>query len=420
MKKSLTLTLALLVCAVTVGASSASTSSLINQISASEADKAQKEAQADSNNRGVVLSSDTSASAKEASVAESAAVAKNEVKAEIKKEAQPAPEPSAIKMSPTSESQATAAAPAPTSAESAAPAVAANPALSGYPIKPSPLAPTPEETEQTLLVSGEWLKANRTKVLLIDARPESLFNSGKGHIPGAINAPWTYFANTTVATGTDTWGSIYKEATMAKRLGALGIDGKKTVIVYDDGGGWGQCGWTVWILRQCGIKNAKILEGGLMAWNKVGGEYTKNKTVVKPAVFKLTKYVDGYNVTTEWLKNNLGKPNLKLIDVRTEMEYKGKIAPFQEKRRGHLPGSIHIPREDFIDDNCEVKPLEEIREMVARYGITTDDEIVCIDTAGVRASFTALVLQCCGFNKARGYDSGFQAWAGHKELPLEQ
>ncbi|HAJ93512.1 MAG TPA: sulfurtransferase, partial [Synergistaceae bacterium] len=88
------------------------------------------------------------------------------------------------------------------------------------------------ETEASLLVSAEWLKKNKGQVVLVDARPESLYSGG--HISGAVNASWTYFANMNAQAGTKKWGAIWQPSTMAKRIGALGINGKKTVVVYDD------------------------------------------------------------------------------------------------------------------------------------------------------------------------------------------
>ena len=61
------------------------------------------------------------------------------------------------------------------------------------PLKPSPMQVGEPETKESLLVSAEWLKKNKGQVILVDARPESLYSGG--HISGAVNASWTYFAN---------------------------------------------------------------------------------------------------------------------------------------------------------------------------------------------------------------------------------
>ena len=114
---------------------------------------------------------------------------------------------------------------------------------------------------------------------------------------------------------------------MAKRIGALGVDGKKMVIAYCDAGGWGQSGWTLWILRQAGIKNAKILEGGIGAWKAAGGQVTKTKNTNKAVAFTIKQYVPNYTATTEWINNNIGKPGLVILDVRTKPEFLGRSAP---------------------------------------------------------------------------------------------
>ena len=286
------------------------------------------------------------------------------------------------------------------------------------PLKPSPMQVGEPETKESLLVSAEWLKKNKGQVILVDARPESLYSGG--HISGAVNASWTYFANINAQTGTKKWGTIWQPSTMAKRIGALGINGKKTVVVYDDAGGWGQSGWALWILRMSGVKNAKILEGGFTAWKKEGGAVSRTVHKNKAVAFSIPKYKEHYLVDTEWINNNLGKNGLVLLDVRTLAEYQGKIRPFQEKRAGHLPGAIHIEMQNFVQDQYHFKEVEEIVELLKKHCITPDNEIVVYDTAGVRAAFVTMALRYAGFHKSQCYDEGFQAWAGNPELPLDK
>ena len=365
-------------------------SSTMDQIVKEEAEKAAKEQEASPNNRGVVTASPEDVK-KEAAAADSdpAAPAKSE----------PAP----------------AAQPAP-AVQPAAPAAGAAEIPAGRPLKPSAMQAGDPETRESLIVSAEWLKANRGNVILVDSRPESLYSGG--HIPGAVNVPWTYFANMNAKQGTEKWGVIWPAATMAKRIGALGINGKKMVVAYCDAGGWGQSGWTLWILRQAGIKNAKILEGGISAWKAAGGQMTKTKHTNKAAAFTIKQYVPNYTATTVWINNNIGKPGLVLLDVRTEPEYLGKIRPFQEKRAGHLPGAINIPRESFLTPESRFKPAEEVQALLAQHGVAPDSEIVVYDTAGVRSAFVTMLLRYSGFVKSQSYDEGFQAWAGNPDLPL--
>ncbi len=117
------------------------------------------------------------------------------------------------------------------------------------------ILPGHTETADTLLVTAEWLKNNLNNVILIDCRFASLYQAS--HIPGAVSAPWTYFVNTTAPNGSEEYGTILPAEQLAKKIGALGINGNRQVVCYSDTGDWGQGAWTVAVLRIAGITNAK-------------------------------------------------------------------------------------------------------------------------------------------------------------------
>jgi 3-mercaptopyruvate sulfurtransferase SseA len=285
------------------------------------------------------------------------------------------------------------------------------------PLNPSEMTAGTEETYESLFVTVDWLKKNLKKAIIIDARPESLYVGG--HIPGAVSATWTYFAKVNTRNGTRKWGVLWPEATMAKRIGALGINNKKPVVVYCDGGGWGQSGYVAMVMRASGVKNVKILDGGILAWKHSGGKMSRNKHKNKAVGFSLKKYKPEYIVDTDWLNDNIGKENFVVLDVRTPQEYAGKIRPFQERRAGHIPTAINLPMSELTNKEFAFKSREELTEIFRNAGLTPESEIVVYDTAGVRAGNVLMVLRYTGFLKSRCYDEGYQAWAGEPELPIE-
>ena len=277
------------------------------------------------------------------------------------------------------------------------------------------------ETHQSLLVSPEWLKANIDKVTLIDARPQSGYKGQQGHLPGAVNAEWTYFANMSGKVGSPNWGDVPDAATLAKRIGALGIDGKKEVSVYGDGGDWGNAAWVVWILRMTGLKNARVLDGGFTAWKAAGGKTSSVTTTNKAVTYPHAKFDPSYVVTTEWLKDNLNDFAIRIVDVRTDKEYSGEIRPFGEVRPGHIPGAINFPWNEVLTDDYKVMPLPELESVLLNAGFTDkDQEIVLYDTAGVRSSFMTMVFRIAGFKNARNYDSSYQVWCANPDLEIRQ
>lgn len=303
-------------------------------------------------------------------------------------------------------------------AEEAVQAQPETPALPGRPKAPSKLAAGAGETGASLLVDVDWLTKNISNVILIDVRPEATYAGS--HLPGAVNATWTYFANVNVPTGTMKYGTLWQEATMAKRIGALGVNGQKAVVIYDDGAGWGQAGYVTTIMRMCGIKNAKILNGGITAWRKAGGKVSTAKHSNKAVTFSVKAYDPKYVVDTKWVDNNIGKPNFKLVDVRTPQEYDGKIRPFAEKRAGHLPTAINIPMGEFSTSEFKWKSADEIKAILTAAGIQPSDEVVVYDTAGVRAANVLMMLRYAGYNNSRFYDESYQAWAGDQNLEIEK
>lgn len=350
--------------------------------------------------------------------AQKAAASQEITAAAVKPAAQKAVADGEAKLSGAAKPVLSSAGSAATAAAAAAQNLTDTAALAGRPLKPSEMKAGEPETAESLLVSAEWLKTHKGQVVLVDSRPESLYAGG--HIPGAVNASWTYFANMSAPTGTMKYGTVYNASTMARRVGALGINGSKTVVAYCDAGGWGQSGWTVWILRMCGIRNAKILNGGFTAWKQAGGAVTRAKSSNKAVALKVAAYKPNYLVNTEWINDNLGKPGLAIIDVRTAAEYEGKIRPFQEKRAGHLPTAINLELEKFVTSDFHYREVQEIKDLLAANNITPETEIVVYDTAGVRAAFVTMVLRYAGYTKSQCYDEGFQAWAGKAELPLEK
>ncbi|MDO4219594.1 MAG: rhodanese-like domain-containing protein [Synergistaceae bacterium] len=314
----------------------------------------------------------------------------------------------------------------------------AQPATTAAPAKATTIAPaatkaeeakTPETQDKSVIariknakvgienyfVSVKWLKENIKSCVVVDCRPSSLYKGG--HIPGAVNAEWTYFAKMNVPNGTEKWGTVLSPATLSARIGALGINASKTVVLYCDDKGWGQSGWALWVLKQTGLQKVYVLDGGYTEWKQNGGTVSKTATKAKPVAFKVTKYIEGFSIDTETLSKNLDK--VYILDVRTRAEYCGKIRPFQEKRTGHIPGAVNIEKDSVVNDENLVKVKAQIDELLSSVGIGKDKPIVVYDTAGVRSAFVTMVLCCFGYH-ATNYDAGFQAWAGNPDLPVEK
>lgn len=263
-------------------------------------------------------------------------------------------------------------------------------------------------------VSLEWLRLNMNGVVLLDARPASLYAGG--HIPGAHNAEWQSFSSMKGAPGSRGWATLLAQKSLAARIGALGIDGSRPVIVYGEPGTWGQDGFVALTLRMAGVQGVRILDGGWTAWRSAGLPVTKAVPKPRPANFAIRKYRDDLNATVDHIRERL--LSAKLLDVRTLEEYKG-ARYFSEKRGGHLPGAILVPYNQLVGRDGMLLPEPDLKALFQEAGLSPEDEIVVYDTAGVRSAYAAWVMLMLGYTNVRNYDGSFHEWAGIPELTVE-
>jgi thiosulfate/3-mercaptopyruvate sulfurtransferase len=271
-----------------------------------------------------------------------------------------------------------------------------------------------DPAKNVLFVDPAWLKSNLAKVVVVDARPEKAFHNG--HIPNAVSAPWQSFASMHGKPGDPSWGVLLPKDQLAIKIGALGIDGGKPVVVYSEPPGWGEDGRFAWMARMAGIPDVKILDGGFEAWKKAGGETSTDKPTASNQSYALSTLDDGLTATTDWIKARIGQ--IKIVDSRTKKEFDG-ATDYKEARGGHLPGAVLIAFEDMFNKDHSVKNTSELKQMFQAASLKPEDEIVTYCTAGIRSAHMALMMRMAGFAKARNYDASFYEWAGMKQLPLE-
>lgn len=270
-------------------------------------------------------------------------------------------------------------------------------------------------TASPLFVDARYLMDHHDQVVVVDARSEKAYK--KGHIPRAMSAPWQPFTHMDGKPGDPGWGVLLPPKDLADRIGALGIDGSMPVVVYADPPGWGEDGRFAWMAMMAGIENIRILDGGITAWKKAGGDTTRDEPNNPAREMVIRQWDETLDATTNWLQTH--KDTVKIVDSRSPAEYKG-VVKYGEARGGHLPGAVLISFDTLFVKDGILKSHSELKQIFQSAGLTPYDQIVTYCTAGIRSAHMALVLRMAGFEKARNYDASFYEWAGMKELPLEK
>lgn len=250
-----------------------------------------------------------------------------------------------------------------------------------------------------LVVTPAWLaqRSHHAALVLLDVRDETSY--GEGHIAGAIRLELAAMSRESDGVP----GMLLEEAEFAGQMGALGITGDKTVILYDDN--WSLAAARVmWALARYGHERVAVLNGGIDRWRDEGYLTVNKPSMVTATVFE-PQPADEHLATRQWLRQRLGEPGLVLLDTRAPGEF----------AEGHLPGAIcwdwlnGVP----LDSWNALRPAGELQEELARLGVTPEKEIVTYCQSGVRAAHTYLLLRHLGFPRVRLYDGSWLDWARH-------
>ena len=280
------------------------------------------------------------------------------------------------------------------------------------PAKPTVDSNSIVQSAQGIYVDTKWLKENLNSVIVIDANaPDAYAN---GHIPGAINIAWPMLSNMAPKQSEIGWGVVLGKNELGAKIASFGIDGTKTIVVYNDPKGLGEEGRVFWMFKIAGINDVRMLNGGIPAWKKSGGEISKEAAKVTPSNFKIASYDESRIATTDYVKANLKK--IKLIDTRSNDEYNGVSNHGENykgnKALGHIPGAIHIQYSDLYNLDGKIKNNRDLTAIFEKDGIKKGDEIITYCTVGIRSGFVSEILRMIGYPTAKNYNASFSEWAG--------
>ncbi|MDO4594950.1 MAG: rhodanese-like domain-containing protein [Tissierellia bacterium] len=261
------------------------------------------------------------------------------------------------------------------------------------------------ENESVLIAEVSWGDEKDSKEYL------------KNHIKNAIHI------NTDMIEEGPVWNLI-EDKKLIENVKNLGIDIDTKVILYGEDPE--PPARVCWALKYLGVKNVKILDGGLQAWKKENFPLEKGSVKVKPiSVFKAHKPLNPqFNMSIDQVVQKLeNDKDFKLVSVRSKQEWLGKESGYTYiPKAGEVKGAIWgkggsdaYTSEDYLNEDGTYKSWQDIQKMYEKLGFKADNNTAYYCGTGWRAAIPWIRAYENGID-SMVFDGGWNEWQMHDEL----
>ncbi len=204
------------------------------------------------------------------------------------------------------------------------------------------------------------------------------------------------------------------------KVGALGINNEKRVVVYDVYG-MQSAARTWWMFRFFGHENVSVLDGGLPKWINEGNKISSRPVTPSPTTFvcnRQPRLVKSLNDIKEIVKGEKGQ----IIDARSLGRFNGtEPEPRPSMRSGHMPGAISLPFTKFLDPESKTYiSNEKINHLIKELNIDLNQPITTTCGSGVTACALALGLFLIGKTDVAVYDGSWSEWGALSDTSIVQ
>ena len=233
-----------------------------------------------------------------------------------------------------------------------------------------------------------------------------------GHLPGAVYVDLeTELADPPdPARGRHPLPSLQRLQAGARRWG---VRADRPVVAYDDSGGLAAARvW--WLLRWGGLPEVRLLDGGLPAWVRAGGELEPGDVV--PPSGDVVLSGGGMPVIDADDAAALPGAGGLLLDARAAERYRGEVEPV-DPRAGHVPGATSAPTTGNLTGEGTFRPPGELADRFTALGLRPGADVGVYCGSGVTAAHEVAALAIAGIDAAL-WPGSWSQWSADHHRPV--
>jgi len=279
-------------------------------------------------------------------------------------------------------------------------------------------ANSPEGLTSPILVDSQWLKTHFVQkdkqIVILDLREREAYL--KGHIPNAINIPFTKFNRSL----NKVKGFLIPPFSFQELMKKNGIKSSDHLVLYSDKTVL-EATRVYWSYDFYGHQKLSVLNGGLAAWKKSIGTLEVKENTLKPSNYVVSihpqKFASKFKTAMATQQSNT-----YLIDARPVEEYRGlesKTDVF-----GHIPSAKNLPWKQLVkpsgtpideDTHFLYLSLDKLEEQFK--DVPKNSNIIVYCNGGKESSVLYFGLKLIG-KEAALYDGSWFEWSSDKSLPI--
>jgi thiosulfate/3-mercaptopyruvate sulfurtransferase len=242
--------------------------------------------------------------------------------------------------------------------------------------------------------------------------PAELYASG--HLPGAVGVDLDRDLAAPVGDGSRGRHPLPEPVALQEALRRWGINEDSSVVAYDDADGSSAArAW--WLLRWAGLRDVRVLDGGMAAWTAAGLPLTAEVPTPEPG--NVLVRPGAMQVLDAESTAGLVAGGGVLLDARVEPRYRGEVEPV-DPVAGHIPGARSAPAGGNVDASGRFLSAERLRERFAGLGAESGRTVGAYCGSGVTAAQEVLALHLAGIPAAL-YAGSWSEWVADRTRPVE-